>query len=326
LIRLIKKCVASKNKPDLSFLKRHVPIEVQREISKKLMEFAKYDLTRGRLDETEHAFTYGLYDDVRICTHYYETDFASSLFGVLHEAGHALYEQNVREKSRYQPISRYCSGGIDESMSRFVESIVGRSSAFWTYFLPELKRITGKTLNDVDVDLMVRGVNDVTPSKSRVDADEVTYGLHVILRFEIERDLIGEKIGVDELPQVWNEKMDKFLGVRVENDSEGVMQDIHWAIGLFGYFPDYALGNVFDGMFLEAMEKRIPSWRDAVAKGDFSQVFSWLKENIWEKGNIMDSIDLIKSVTGKEVDSQPFLRYLNEKMQSMINFEDHATE
>jgi carboxypeptidase Taq len=320
LIPLIKKCVASKSKPGLSFLNRPVPLDVQGRISQKLMEFAKYDLKRGRLDETEHPFTTGFYDDVRICTHYYETGFTRSAFGVLHESGHALYDQNLPEKSRFQPISRYCSMGIHESVSRFVENIVGRSRAFWTYFLPELKKMTGKTFSDVDLDLVVRAVNDVKPSKIRIQADEVTYSLHIILRFEIEKSIMADEIKVGELPQVWNEKMGEFLGIKVEDDSEGVMQDTHWANGYVGYFPDYALGNVYDGMFLEAMEKKIPRWRDAVAKGDFSPVFSWLKENIWEKGNIMDSMDLVKSVTGKDIDSEPFLKYLNEKMKTLFLF------
>jgi carboxypeptidase Taq len=319
LIPLIKKCTRSSNKPDLSFFKRPVPQEIQEKISQKLMEFEKYDLKRGRLDETEHPFTTGTYDDVRICTHYYETSFSSSLFSVMHEAGHAIYEQNLPEKWYYQPVGTTCSLGIHESMSRFVENVIGRSKAFWTYFMPELRKITGKTLEDVDLDLMVRAVNDVKPTKIRIEADEVTYSLHVILRFEIEKDIMAENVTVSELPQVWNEKMDKFLGLKIENDSEGVMQDTHWAYGSIGYFPDYALGNIYDGMFIEAIEKAIPKWRDTVAKGDFSPVFSWLKENIYQKGNIMDAIDLVEAVTHKKVDAQPFVKYVNEKMKPIFN-------
>lgn len=319
LIPLIKKCVGSRNKADLSFIKRPVPVDVQRTISQKLMEFAKYDLKRGRLDETEHPFTTGMYDDVRICTHYYETNLTASIFSVLHESGHALYDQNLPSKSRYQPISRYCSMGIHESMSRFVENVVGRSRDFWAYFLPVLNKITSNTFNDVNLDMILRAVNDVKPSKIRIQADEVTYSLHIILRFEIEKELFAEKINVSELPEIWNEKMDRFLGIKIENDSEGVMQDTHWANGYFGYFPDYALGNVYDGMLIEAMERRIPRWREALARGDFSPAFSWLRENICEKGNIMDSFDLVKTITGKDVDSQPFLRYLNEKMKPIYD-------
>jgi carboxypeptidase Taq len=319
LIPLIKKCARSSNKPDLSFLKRSVPHDVQEKISQKLMEFEKYDLKRGRLDETEHPFTSGTYDDVRICTHYYDTNFSSSIFSVLHEAGHAIYEQNLPEKWYYQPVGSSCSLGIHESMSRFVENVIGRSKAFWVYFLPELKRITGKTFEDVDVDLIVRAVNDVKPSKIRIEADEVTYSLHVILRFEIEKDLMAENVTVSELPQLWNEKMDKFLGIEIENDSEGVMQDTHWAGGAIGYFPDYALGNIYDGMFIEAMEKAIPRWRDSIAAGDFSPVFTWLKENTYQKGNIMDAIDLVESVTRKKIDAQPFVKYVNEKMKSIFD-------
>ncbi|MEX2715800.1 MAG: carboxypeptidase M32 [Candidatus Sigynarchaeum springense] len=318
LIPIIKKCVDSKNKPDLSVFKRPVPIDVQRKISEQLMAFVKYDTSRGRLDETEHPFTTGMYDDVRICTHYYENNFLSSLYAVLHEAGHGLYEQNLPAKWRWQPIGTACSMGIHESQSRLVENIVGRSKAFWQWFLPVLNRLTSGTFKDVDLGLIERAANDVKPSKIRIEADEVTYSLHVVLRFEMEQLIMEDKATTSELPQIWNEKMDKYFGLKIDNDSEGIMQDTHWAGGLFGYFPDYALGNVYDGMFLEKIAKDIPDWEIAVSRGDFSPIHEWMKTNVHDKGNLMDAVDLVKAVTGKPIDAEPFIRYLDRKMSKIF--------
>lgn len=299
------------------FLSREVPMLQQREIANRLMEFLGYNLERGRLDETEHPFTVGMYKDVRICTHYHLNNFMSSVYTVLHEAGHALYEQNIPERLWWLPAGTSCSTGIHESQSRFVENIMGRSIVFWQHFLPIVKSITGNTFSDVEVDEMARAVNRVTPSKIRIEADEVTYSLHVILRFELENDLIHDDIDMDELPAVWNEKMDHYLGVTVEHDSEGVLQDTHWASGLFGYFPDYALGNVYDGMFLECLEADEPQWRESVASGNGEIVTSWLASNIHEKANLHDPLSLVREVTGKDITALPFLQYLGSKMDSI---------
>jgi carboxypeptidase Taq len=320
LVPLVKKCVESDYKPGMSFMNQPVAQDIQQKISSALMTFVKYDLTRGRLDETEHPFTTGIYDDVRICTHYYETNFVSSLFAVLHEAGHAIYEQAIPKTWQYQPIGASCSMGIHESQSRFIENIVGRSEAFWTYFLPELKQLVGGTLDGVDLPLMVRAANDVRPTKIRIEADEVTYSLHVILRFELEQQIMRGEMETTDLPQAWNDKMAQLLGIEIENDSEGVMQDTHWASGMFGYFPDYAMGNVYDGMFLECLEREVPSWRDSVATGDVSPVLDWMHQNVHAKGNTMDAIDLVQAVAGKSLDAQPFLDYLNAKMSSIYGF------
>ena len=245
LISVLRKCEESPKQPDTSILRRPLPIETQQKIGKLLADFIGYDTSSaesgGRIDETEHPFTTGYYDDVRITTHYYPDRFASSIFSILHEGGHALYEQNLKREWMFQPVGDGCSMGVHESQSRFVENIVGRSREFWTYFLPKLKQLTGNVLSGVDLDGFVHAINQVTPSKIRVEADEVSYGLHVIIRFNIERDLFADKIGVDDLPQVWNESYREYLGVTVENDSEGVMQDTHWASGLYVYFPTYAL-------------------------------------------------------------------------------------
>jgi len=324
LVTLIKKCQNSSKQPDKSILKRKVPIETQRKIAVALAEFVQYDVTSkkagGRIDETEHPFTNGYYDDVRITTHYYEDQFASSMFSVLHEAGHALYEQDLRREWMYQPVGSGASHGIHESQSRMVENIIGRSRGFWTYFLPKLKTMTGTTLADVTLDKFVHAINQVTPSKIRVEADEVTYGLHVIVRFNIERDLFAEKITVKELPEVWNEKYREYLGVKIENDSEGVMQDTHWAGGAFGYFPSYALGNIYGGQLLTRMEKDLPNWQTQLAKGNFTNLKQWLIDNVHSYGSLYDPQELIKKITGKELTVKPFLEYLNAKYSKLYEF------
>ena len=274
----------------------------------------------GRIDETEHPFTTGYYDDVRITTHYHEERFASSIFSVLHEGGHALYEQNLPRDWMYQPVGSACSMGLHESQSRFVENIVGRSMEFWSHFLPELKGLTGDALSDVGVDAFVHAINRVAPSKIRIEADEVTYGLHIIIRFEMERDLFAGELTVAELPEVWNGKYREHLGVEVENDSEGVMQDTHWASGLFGYFPSYALGNIYSGQILAAMERDLPDWRSRVAAGSFSEVKGWLVEHIHRHGNLYDPPDLIRAVSGEELTIKPFLRYLDEKYSKLYGY------
>ena len=323
LISIIKNCDASTKQPNLSILERYVSIETQQKISKLLAEFIGYDVTSstagGRIDETEHPFTTGYYDDVRITTHYYPSKFASSIFSVLHEGGHAIYEQNLKPEWMYQPVGDACSMGFHESQSRFVENIIGRSHEFWIYFLPKLKTLTG-ALSDVGLDSFVHAINYVKPSKIRIEADEVTYGMHVIIRFNLEKDLFSDKIGIDELPQVWNENYMKYLGVDIEDDSEGVMQDTHWASGLYGYFPSYALGNIYSGQLLDCMEKDIHDWRTQISKGNFTNIKQWMIKNVHSHGNLHSPPELIKIISGKPINVTPFLNYLSKKYSQLYPF------
>ena len=324
LVSLLRKCEASPKQPDMSVLKHKVPIDIQRKISKALAEFVGYEVESkeagGRIDETEHPFTTGYYDDVRITTHYYEDYFTSSLFSVLHEAGHAIYEQNLNKKWMYLPIGTGCSSGFHESQSRFVENIIGRSREFWIYFLPKLKEVAGNILSDMDLDKFVHAVNQVKSSKIRVEADEVTYCLHIIIRFNIERDLFADKIMVKELPEIWNQSYTDYLDVKIKNDSEGVMQDTHWASGLYGYFPSYALGNIYSGQILATMEKDLPNWRKQIEKGMFNPVKNWLTKNVHAYGNLYDPPELIRKIAGKELNVKPYLNYLNEKYSKLYGF------
>jgi carboxypeptidase Taq len=324
LISILRKCEQTQKKPDLSILKRRIPIVTQQKIGKLLAEFIGYDVKSehfgGRIDETEHPFTTGYYDDVRITTHYYPNRFTSSIFSIMHEGGHALYEQNLKPEWMFHPVGDACSMGFHESQSRFVENIVGRSREFWSYFFPKLKKLTSNVLSDVDLDGFIHAINHVKPSKIRVEADEITYGLHVIIRFNIERDLFENKISIGDLPQVWNESYNKYLGMTIEDDSEGVMQDIHWASGLYGYFPSYALGNIYSGQLLTCMEKEIQDWKTQVSKGDFENVKQWLIRNVHSQGNLYNPPDLIKLIAGKEISVSPYINYLKKKYSMIYGF------
>jgi carboxypeptidase Taq len=324
LVVLIKKCQDAPRQPDMKVLQHKVPTEKQREIATALAEAVGYDVTSkragGRIDETEHPFTTGYFDDVRITTHYFEKMYASSVFSVLHEAGHAMYEQGLNREWMYQPVGTGCSSGFHESQSRFVENIVGRSREFWGHFLPKMKRIAGRPLSNVQLDKFVHAINQVKPSKIRVEADEVTYCLHIIIRFQIEQALFAEKIKVSELPEIWNQKYKEYLGIKIQNDSEGVMQDTHWASGLYGYFPSYALGNIYSGQELAKLGKDVPDWRIQLSKGNFRPAKEWLVKNIHTQGNLYDPQVLLRKVTGKTLDVKPYLTYLNEKYSKLYGF------
>ena len=324
LISIIEKCLAVPKQPDASILHRKIPISTQQEISRSLARFVEYDVESknvgGRIVETEHPFSTGYFDDVRVTTHYYEDDFASSLFSVLHECGHAIYDQNLSHQWMYEPIGEACSHGFHESQSPFVENVVGRSREFWTYYFSKLKVITGNTLSDVDLDDYVHAINEVKLSKIRIEADEVTYSLHIIIRFEIERALLAGKVTIAELPEVWNQKYNEYLNLKIENDSEGVMQDTHWAGGAFGYFPSYALGNIYGGQILSTMEKGLPNWRELLAKGDLPSTKEWLIKNVYSYGNLYDPVDLLKKVTAEGINVKHFINYLNTKYSGLYGY------
>ena len=321
---LLGKVMRSPKQPDVSILERKVPVDIQRRIATALAETIQYDVTsdkaKGRIDETEHPFTVGNYDDVRITTHFYEDRFAYAVQSVMHEAGHALYHLNLNPDWKFQPVGHPCSMGLNESQSRTVQNIIGKSEDFWVYFLPRLKKLTGDTLRGVSVERFVHALNGVAPSKIRVEADEVTYGLHIIVRFNIERDLFAGKIAVKDLPEIWNASYKKSLGIDIETDSEGVMQDTHWSGGSFGYFPSYTLGDMYSAQLLGKMESDIPHWRKELRKGNFSPVKQWLADKVHSQGQLYDPSVLIKKITGSKLTAKPYLAYLNSKYSKLYGF------
>jgi len=318
-LQSVIKRVQTKSPPSIDFMRRNVSLTVQESIAVEIARFIGYDISsdeaEGRIDATEHPFTTGYYTDVRITTNYHEDYWPATVYSVLHEGGHALYELGLPKDWMYQPVGSSASYGIHEAMSRFVENHVGRSREFWNYFLPKMKELTSDALLDLTLEQVYEGVNHVTPSKIRIEADEVTYGLHIIIRFEIEREIFADKITVEELPEVWNGKYEEYLGLEIENDSEGVLQDSHWASGLFGYFPSYALGNIYDGQLRKLLDRDVPNWRDEVSEGSFLPVKEWLTEHVYKHGNLYDPEDLMRLETGEALKVRPFLDYLNEKLR-----------
>jgi carboxypeptidase Taq len=324
LAQLLEKIQDSQNQPNTSILHISISAGKQRKIAQALTQTLGYDTTSptaaGRIDETEHPFTCGYYDDVRVTTHYYPDNYASSIFSVLHESGHAIYEQNLNPEWKYQPAGSPCSFGIHESQSRLYENIIGRSKEFWTHMLPTLKQIAAPALANVSLSQFVHAINKVEPSKIRIEADEVTYNLHVVIRFQMEKDLFADKIAVNELPEIWNQKYAEQLGVKVENDSEGAMQDTHWASGLYGYFPTYALGNIYSGQLLATLAREIHNWRSQLAQGNLKNIKTWLTKNVHSYGDLYDPAELIWKITGKKLDAEPYLEYLREKYSGLYGF------
>ncbi len=268
----------------------------------------------SRLDVSAHPFSTALHPhDSRITTRILPGNFMSNIFTILHEAGHSMYEMGLPAEYWGTPLAEPVSLSIHESQSRWWETLIGRSHAFWSHFYPLAQKTFPAKLGRVPLDRFYRAINKVTPSLIRVEADEVTYCLHVILRFELESALLSGDLQVYDLPEAWREKMKELLGVAPKNDREGCLQDIHWALGDFGYFPTYALGNLFAAHFFNAFAKQHPDWEKRLSSGDLAFVRDWLKTNIHSFGKQYDSEQLAKKVTGKPFSEEAYCRYLKNK-------------
>jgi len=300
-----------------------VATEKQKKISQLLTRTLGYDTfssnSGGRIDETEHPFTAGYFDDIRITTHYYPNDYLSSIFSILHETGHAICEQNINQEFKYQPIGSIISSGIHESQSRLYENIIGRSKEFWTYLFPKLKQIVSPQLENLSLNQFLLFINHVKPSKIRIEADEVTYNMHILIRYQIEAALFENKIEVNDLPEIWNQKYADILGLKIKNDAEGLMQDSHWANGYYGYFPSYTIGNIYCGQILKAIKKSVINYKNKIAFGELADINQWLKEKVHSHGSLYDSNDLIKKISGENITTQPYLHYLEEKYRELYN-------
>ena len=273
-----------------------------------------YDWERGRQDRTVHPFCIGLTPgDVRITTRFDPGWLAPALFGTMHETGHALYEQGVDPAYARTPLGGGTSMGVHESQSRLWENLVGRSRPFWSHFYPRLQEAFPEALGGIESEAFYRAINAVSPSEIRVEADEVTYNLHILLRFELEVALIEERLSVAELPSAWNAKMEEYLGVTPKNDAEGALQDVHWAAGLFGYFPTYTIGNVLSVQFFDEAVSTYPAIPEQIAEGEFSSLLDWLRENVHRHGSRYYPDELIEHVTGRPLDTTPYLKYLQRK-------------
>lgn len=313
LIPLVEE-LGEKKSGDDSFLYYSYPVDDQRAFVRRLLDELDFDFERGRLDETVHPFTTAVGgDDVRITTHYKENNLKSALFGTIHEAGHAFYEMGVAEKYKTSVLGQGTSLGIHESQSRIWENVIGRSISFWRRYFPLLREYFPAQLEDVTLSKFIAAINRVEPSFIRIEADEVSYSLHVILRFELERAMVNGDLSVSDLPGEWSRSMENLLGIRPRTDAEGVLQDVHWAMGAIGYFPTYALGNLYGAQFDEKMREDLDDPDALIAKGNFEPVRRWMEEHIHRHGAAKTPRELIQEVTGKDLEAEPFLSYLRKK-------------
>jgi carboxypeptidase Taq len=311
---LLRKIGRSKRRPDRRILRRHYPQAEQLAFGRKVVEAIGFELDKGRIDLSTHPFCTGFDPgDVRLTTRVFEKHLPACLFGLIHEAGHGLYEQGLDPKLTRTPIGNPISLGVHESQSRLWENLVGRGRPFWRHFLPRLKRVFPRQLEGVKLDDFHFAINEVMPSFIRVEADEVTYNLHIVLRYEIEKDLVNGRIRPRDLPALWNAQMKKLFGISPRRDSEGVLQDIHWGMGLFGYFPTYSLGNLYSAQIYRKAQKDLPELEGKIAKGDLVPLRDWLRKKIHRWGRMYPAADLIRRATGAKPSPRPFVEYVNAK-------------
>ena len=300
IVPLVQECVGSARRPTDAVLRRAFPIEAQRRFVHQVAERIGFDFQRGRLDTTDHPFcsTMGP-DDCRITTRWDENFLPTSLFGVLHEAGHALYEQGLSREWYGLPPGEAASLGIHESQSRLWENLVGRSPAFWEWCFPLAREAFPAALADSTPAEVHRALLAVEPSLIRVEADEVTYNLHVMMRFDLERAVIHGDLPVAELPTAWNDRFEADFGIRPPNDAAGVLQDIHWSGGLVGYFPTYTLGNMFAAQLMAEAERSLPDLERRIAAGRFDDLLQWLRTHVHAHGRLLESEPLVEQATGR---------------------------
>lgn len=314
LVPLVQAIVASPRQPRTEIVHRHFPLDRQKIFGEAAAAAFGYDFRAGRLDTVTHPFCMGIGPgDVRITTRYTADYFNEAFFGILHEAGHGLYEQNLPAEAFGQPVGEACSMSIHESQSRLWENFVGRSRPYWEHFFPRAQQTYPAALGDVSLDDFYFAVNAVSPSFIRIEADEVTYALHIMVRFEIEQPLIEGHLAVDDIPAVWNETFERYLGLKVPNDALGCLQDIHWSFGGFGYFPSYALGTLYAAQFFEAAHRDLPDLDEQIRHGHFAGLLDWLRAHIYRHGRRYRTADLIERATGQPPSHEPMMRYLRAK-------------
>ncbi len=319
LATLVARYAGSKNKPSDAILSKEIPADKQHAFGQAVLKAIGFDFQAGRLDTTAHPFCSGMAPgDTRLTTRYRDEHFSDALYGSMHEAGHGMYEQGLPKATRFgEPLADSISLGIHESQSRMWENFVGRSREFWIFALPLAKQHFGDALANATVDELYRAVNTAKPSLIRVEADEATYNLHVMIRFELERALLRGDLKVKDLPGEWNKRYKDYLGIDVPSDAKGCMQDVHWSFGLVGYFPTYTLGNLYAGQFWEKINQDIPDLGRRMEKGDFAALKTWLNTNIHAHGKRYRAGELCQMLTGKPLSADPLLTHLQRKLDGV---------
>lgn len=322
LVKLLQKVQGAKNKPDASIVEREYNVELQRIFGESVAAAIGYSFDSGRLDVTTHPFCTGIGPgDTRITTRYNPNRLNDSLFGIMHEAGHGLYEMGL-EKEKYfgLPTGDAASLGIHESQSRMWENQVGRSKEFWVYFFPQAQRIFKEALQGVSLDDFYGSINYVKPSYIRVESDEATYNLHILLRFELERALLKGDLKPADVPGEWNSRFKKYFDLNVDKDTNGCLQDVHWAAGLIGYFPTYTLGNLYSAQFFAKAQKDMPDMKEQFTCGNFQPLVKWLRDNIHKHGGRYRANVLCEKVTDAELSYKPLVEYMNAKFAEIYGF------
>jgi len=312
-VELIK-AISQKPQVEKSFLYLDYPEKGQWDFGVEVISKFGYDWKHGRQDKSVHPFTTGFgLNDVRITTRFKNDFLPTGMFGTMHECGHALYEMGINKQYNRSPLADGASMAVHESQSRMWENLIGRSKAFWKHFYPRLKEIFPSQLGNVDAEMFYKSVNAVEPSFIRVEADEATYNLHIMLRLEMEIALMEGSLQAKDAPQAWNEKFKQYLGIVPPDDAQGVLQDVHWSFGGFGYFPTYALGNLVSAQIWERMAKDIPDIDQKVEDAKFDVILSWLREHVHVYGAKYEPQELVQKVTGSKITPEPFIRYLETK-------------
>ena len=318
LVPLVQTIQDANRSAPIDHLKGHFPTAAQSKFGRSTATSIGFDFQRGRLDVTEHPFCTELGpNDCRILTNYDESFFPSALFSTLHEAGHGMYEQGLRSDQYGLPAGQYVSLGIHESQSRLWENQVGRSHAFWEHFYPTAQQAFKSAFGNLSIDDFYFAINDVRPSLIRIEADEATYNLHIIIRFEIEQELINDELQVADLPGAWASKYQEYLGITPPNDADGVLQDIHWSGGDFGYFPTYSLGNLYAAQFFEAADDALAGVDSLMRRGEFQPLLEWLRENVHVHGQCYSPDELIERATHKPLSHEPLMRHLRAKLEPL---------
>lgn len=317
VVPLVEEIAASGRQPDDSFLHVRVAAAAQREVCDRVARLMGLDMEALAVGETEHPFTDGFASgDVRIANHIYEDNLPSAVFSMVHEGGHALYEQGIDSRYDYTCLRGGVSMGIHESQSRFMENVIARSEGFCGQLLPILRECVPGTFDDVDAAMLCRALCKSEPGLIRTEADELTYPLHILVRYEVESALFAGDVTVHEAPALWNRLMKDYLGVDVPDDAHGILQDTHWANGTFAYFPSYAIGSAYAAQFLRAMEKTVDV-RGSVASGDLAPVRAWLGEHVWRYGSSKDPAWIVERACGGPLDPACYTSYLVEKYRSV---------
>lgn len=315
LVPLVAEIMSSGREADVSILTRRFPTETQSWFGREVAARLGFDFLRGRLDTTAHPFCSSMGPhDCRITTRYDEHFFSTAFFGILHEAGHGIYDQGLRPDLYGLPPAEAVSLGIHESQSRLWENLVGRSLPFWKHFFPMAKQMFPEALGQVKLEPFYFAINDVRPSLIRVEADEATYNLHILVRFELEQALINDELSAGDLPGAWREKYERYLNIQPTGDADGVLQDIHWSAGLFGYFPTYSLGNLYAAQLFDRADQDLGGLGKQFERGEFSDLGHWLRTNIHEHGQRYTARELLNHVTGETVSHAHLMAHLRAKL------------